>query len=117
MANRVRGEVAFESEGQDYVLLLDFNALCDLEDDFPGLMNGTAEFTSPKAIRRVFLAGLSAHQPGMDEHGAGRLIHELGFERAGDLIRQSFEAAFPKGGEEPARPRTGQPKAGAGSGR
>jgi hypothetical protein len=117
MANRVKGEVAFEVDGKDYVLLLDFNALCDLEDDFPGLMDGSAEMKSPKAIRRVFQAGLAARHPDLSEHDAGNLIHALGFEAAGDLIRRSFEAAFPKGGEEAARPRTDQPKAGAGTGR
>lgn len=118
MTNRVKGEVAFEAEGQDYVLLLDFNALCDLEDDFPGLMDGSAELKSPKAIRRVFHAGLAARHPGVDLREAGSLIHALGLDVAGELVRQSFEAAFPtaKGGEGASRPRKAPAEAGAGNG-
>lgn len=119
MANPIKGEIAFEVEGQDYVLLLDFNALCDLEDDFPGLMDGTAELKSPKAIRRVFHAGLAAHHPDVTLQEAGSLIHAIGLDGAGDLVRRSFEAAFPtaKGGDDAARPRKAPAKAGAGSGR
>lgn len=115
MARIVKGEVPFEVGEERYTLLLDFNALCDLEDDFPGLMDGSAEIKSPKAIRRVFHAGLAAHHADVDERVAGAIIHELGLERAADLVRQSFEASFPTagGGEGKARPR----KAGAGSGR
>ena len=30
MPNPIKGEVAFEVEGEGYTLVLDFNALCDL---------------------------------------------------------------------------------------
>ena len=118
-ANRLKGEVAFEAEGESYTLLLDFNALCDLEDSLPGLMDGTAEIKSPKAIRRVFHAGLAAHHPQIDERGAGSLIHAVGFAEAGELVRLAFEASFPgaDGGKVASRPQKAPPKAGAGSGR
>ncbi len=118
MVNPVKGEIAFEAEGQDYVLLLDFNALCDLEDDYPGLMDGSAELKSPKAIRRVFHAGLAAHHPEVTLTEAGSLIHAIGLAEAGDLVKRSFEAAFPAAqeGKETARPRKAPAKAGAGSG-
>lgn len=104
-ANRLKGEVAFESDGKDYVLLLDFNALCDLEEDLPGLMDGTAEIKSPKAIRRVFHAGLAAHHPGLDVRAAGALVQALGIEAAAVLIKDSFAASFPTPeAEKPARP-------------
>ena len=32
MVNAVKGEVAFEVEGRSYKLVLDFNALCEVED-------------------------------------------------------------------------------------
>jgi hypothetical protein len=123
VTNKVKGEVAFSVEGGDlageYVLLLDFNALCDLEADLPGLMDGTAEIKTPSAIRAVFHAGLQARHKDITLRDAGDLIQSLGVERAGDLVRQSFEASFAtaKGGEESDRPRKAPAKAGAGNGR
>jgi hypothetical protein len=118
MANRVKGEIGFESGGQDYILLLDFNALCELEEDLPGLMDGTAEIKSPKAIRTVFHAGLQAHHKDIDLRDAGKIIQEIGLEEAANLVRQSFEASFPpaSGGEGKPRPQRGPAKAGAGNG-
>jgi hypothetical protein len=123
MTNRVKGEVGFSVDSGglagDYVLLLDFNALCDLESDLPGLMDGTAEIKTPSAIRAVFHAGLQARHKDISLHDAGDIIHVLGIEQAGDLVRQSFEASFStaKGGEESDRPRKAPAKAGAGNGR
>ncbi|RZJ19124.1 MAG: hypothetical protein EON91_02705 [Brevundimonas sp.] len=119
MANPVRGETPFSVDGQDYTLLLDFNVLCDLEDDLPGLMDGRAELKKPSAIRRVFHAGLAQHHPSIDERGAGLLIHQLGLDEAGELVAKAFSAAFPQatGGKEAARPRQQPRKSGAGSAR
>jgi hypothetical protein len=111
----LKGTIPFKVDGDDYTLLLDFNALCDLEDELPGLMDGTAEIKSPKAIRRVFHAGLSEYHAGLDERDAGKLIHSLGLERAAELVKDAFDASFgqAKGGEVSSRPR----KPGAGSAR
>lgn len=118
MANPVRGEVAFEVEGQGYVLLLDFNALCDLEGVVPGLMDGATVNMTPTAIRAVFHAGLQDRHAGLSLREAGGLIQALGVERAAELVKAAFEASFPKaGGEGAKRPRKGQPKAGAGNAR
>lgn len=119
MARQIKGEVGFKVDGEPHTLLLDFNALCDLEDDFPGLMDGTAQLKSPKAIRRVFHAGLAAYHPEVSEREAGAIIHAIGVEEAGDLVRRSFQSAFPdaKGGEEVDRPQKAPAKAGAGSAR
>lgn len=118
MANPLKGEVEFEAGGETYVLLLDFNALCELETEVPGLMDGTAEIKSPSAIRAVVHAGLAAHHPALSLRDAGNLINMIGLEAAGDLVSRSFAGSFPaSGGEEPARPRKAPAKAGAGSGR
>ena len=119
MTNRVKGEVAFEAEGQGYVLLLDFNALCELEDELPGLMDGTAEIKSPKAIRAVFHAGLQARHSGLGLLDAGAIIQSIGLEAAANLVRLSFEASFPAttGGEGQSRPRKAPAQAGAGNAR
>lgn len=108
----LKGEVGFEADGEGYTLLLDFNALCDLEDSLPGLMDGTAEIKSPRAIRSVFHAGLQAHHDGLSPRDAGDLIQAIGLDKAGELVAKAFEASFGKGGEGKSRP----PKAKAGAG-
>ena len=113
-----RGSVPFDVKGGPhpgaYTLLLDFNALCDLEQEFPGLMDGTAEITGLRSIRKVFRAGLGNQvdqgSDDADERFAGALIHELGMSRASDLIGDAMKAAFPevaKGGKAGPRKRTG----------
>jgi hypothetical protein len=116
MAGSIKGSVKFKAGGEDYTLLLDFNALCDLETDFPDIMNGKFELSSPKAIRRVFQAGLAEHHPDISDRDAGALIHDLGLARAAELISDSFAASFPAtGGEEASRPPKAPPSPGAGS--
>lgn len=116
MAGSIKGVVKFEAGGEDYRLLLDFNALCDLEADFPGIMDGSFDLKSPKAIRRVFHVGLAEHHGALSERDAGSIIQAIGLERAGEVIAEAFAASFPSatGGEESPRPRKAQPKAGAG---
>ncbi|WEK56486.1 MAG: hypothetical protein P0Y52_07925 [Candidatus Brevundimonas phytovorans] len=105
MANQIKGEVGFQADGQDYTLLLDFNALCELEAVVPGLMDGTAEIKSPSAVRAVFHAALSEHHPAVDVKAAGRIIHDVGIARAGELIGEAMAASFGKSeGKDPARP-------------
>lgn len=106
MANAIKGEVGFKAGEQDYTLLLDFNALCELETVVPGLMDGTAEIKSPSAVRAVFHAALFEHHPNVDVKAAGRIIQEVGVARAGELIGEAMAASFGKSeGGNPARPR------------
>lgn len=115
MANKIKGAVGFKANGQDYVLLLDFNALCELDDVVPGLMDGTASLASPKAVRSVFHAALAAHHPDLTVTDAGRLIQEIGLPRAAALIGESCAASFgtPEG-KDGADPQS-RSKSGAGS--
>lgn len=108
MANAIKGEVAFSAEGEDYVLLLDFNALCDLEDVVPGLMNGSAELKSPSAVRAVFHAGLAAHHADLTVKDAGRIIQAVGLSEVAVLIGRAMEASFPKADGKPVRPQKRQ---------
>lgn len=99
----MKGEVGFEVEGTPYKLVLDFNALCDLEGELPGLMDGTVEIKSPKAIRAVFAAGLAKHHPALSLIDAGNLIQGLGIEKAGGFVAQAFAASF-GGGDKTSSP-------------
>ena len=121
MAGNVKGEVIFKVEegplAGDYTLLLDFNALCDLEQDFPGIMDGQFELRSPSAIRKVFAIGLTEHHPAVDERSAGRMIHAIGLPRAGELVGEAFKASFPEAAKGTPSPRKAPAKAGAGNAR
>jgi len=121
MAGNIKGEVGFTvDEGDlagDYILLLDFNALCDLEQDFPDIMEGKFELTSPSAIRKVFATGLAEHHPEVDERTAGKVIQQVGLSEVGRLVGEAFKASFPEAAKGTDSPRKAPAKAGAGSGR
>lgn len=105
MANVIKGEVDFSADGEDYILVLDFNALCDLESDYPGIMDGSFEMKSPRAVRKVFQVGLSKHHSDISEIAAGEIIQSIGIPEAAELVGKAFKASFPeaaKGGK--ARP-------------
>lgn len=114
-ANVLKGEIPFDAGEKTYTFILDFNALCDLESEIAGLMDGKAELKSPATIRSVFHAGLQCHHPEVDVLSAGRIIHEIGLAKAGELVRDSFKASFPDAEDKkPKGPQTGRQKPGAG---
>jgi hypothetical protein len=105
----IRGEVPFKVEDGPragaYTLLLDFNALCDLEDVVPGLMDGNAELSRPTAIRSVFHAALKARHPDVDLKAAGEIIQSIGIAATADLVQAASEASFGSSeGKDSARP-------------
>lgn len=120
MTGNIKGEVGFTVDEGDlageYTLLLDFNALCDLEQDFPGIMEGQFELKSPTAIRKVFRTGLAEHHD-VSERDAGKLIQAVGMARVGELVGHAFAASFPEAAKGTVRPQKGPAKAGTGSAR
>jgi len=111
MANPLKGEVGFEVEGQAYVLVLDFNALCTLEDALDlGIVEIVTQLQTEVRggfLRALFWAGLQEHHSGLNEKAAGRLIGALGYDRALALVLEGFAAAFPpkEDANAPADPR------------
>lgn len=96
----IKGEVKFTApdgpKAGDYRLALDFNALCDLEDSFPGLMQGEVKVDKLKDIRRFFHAGLASHHPELTERDVGSIIHAMGLEAASEKLAEAMQAAFPE---------------------
>lgn len=94
----IRGEVPLRVEDGplkgDYTLLLDFNALCDLEDTVPGLMDGTAVLTKPSAIRAVFHGMFAAHHPEVKLKDAGTIVQTIGIDVAGAKVQEASQASF-----------------------
>lgn len=101
-----------------YTLLLDFNALIALEEDFPGIMDKGAELSSLKAIRTMMYHALHAHHPDLSELDAGAIIHAAGAEPATEKLLEAMEAAFPGATKaDPKAPKPARGKAGTGAGR
>jgi hypothetical protein len=96
MANVIKGEVAFEVEGRAYKLVLDFNALCEVEDV---LGKGEMDLARPKAIRAIFWASLLRHHPDVTVQEAGDLIGALGLERAGEVVAEAMNRSGLAGGD------------------
>lgn len=118
MANPHKGEVTFEAGGKTQTLVLNTNAICNLEDDLQIGITEIAQLLQAgrmSIVRATFRAGLvngSADGPGLTLLEAGEVVDDVGFLRAVELIQQALERAFPNQEPEAPRPR----KAGAGTG-
>lgn len=100
----------------DYTLRLDFNALCDAEEDFPGIMRGELDIGSPRKIRSLIRHALTANHPGLTDREVGDIIQEAGLENVGPAIEAAMAASFPaaEGGASTANPPKAPAKAGTG---
>ena len=111
MAARKTGELTFNALGSNFVMVFDFNALCEIEDelDMPvAELQETMQSPRMKTVRTIFRIGLGRHHPHVDDVGAGEIIGDIGLQRSADLIGEAFSAAFPQasgeGGTTGARP-------------
>jgi hypothetical protein len=110
--NPVKGEVQFEADGQTYVLVFDFNAICAVEDvfDLPIAQIGEkmAEGMRAGDLRKLITAGLQQHHPGITDLQAGHIIGLIGAQVAADKLAEAMVAAFPDAGgaKGTSRPRT-----------
>jgi hypothetical protein len=89
MPNALKGEVGFEVEGEAYTLLLDFNALCELE---AALAPGD-DRNGPRASRATLWAALQRHHAELSLNDVGDLIAALTLPRVRELIGQAYDAA------------------------
>lgn len=105
MSNPHKGEVGFEVDGAQYTLLFDYNAVCELEEEFDVDAEKLVDAIGNRAanIRRVFRIGLKRHHP-MSNEEAGDIIFAIGPDRAGELITEAFNRAY-ETPEKGARPR------------
>ena len=113
MAN-IKGDVRL---GQ-HTLRMDFNALCDAEEDFPGIMNGEVDIRSFRSIRALVGHALAAHHPGLTPRDVGEIIHDAGIQEAAEAVTQAMQASFPPAEATASpNPRKAPAKAGAGTAR
>lgn len=102
----VTGVVSFEAAGARHDLRYGINALCRIEDrlgvtvfDLGQKMQAGLDV---RTLRTVFACGLADD---VTDDAAGDLMDELGVQRAGELVGEAFQAAFPqeKGGKTSPR--------------
>lgn len=81
MANKFRGEVSFEAEGESYTLCFTSNSLCELEGELGemSIVEFLTQLQNPKTIRntnirKFFWAGLRARHPDMTLAKAGDIM-------------------------------------------
>lgn len=79
MANAFKGEVRLSHDGRDYTMVLDFNALCDFEDQtgknaLETLTGLEAGKVSARDLRALAWAGLKQRQPDIDLQTAGQIL-------------------------------------------
>lgn len=89
MPNALKGEVEFEAGGETYTLVLDFNALCELE----GALTPGDDRNGPRASRATLWAALRRHHRNLSLNDAGDLIEALTMPRVRELIREAYEVA------------------------
>lgn len=128
MANRVRGEVDFDLNGQKYTLCFDHAAMIELEDLLDkGIVAITKEMQAwqqdpdrirLKWIRALLFAGLKRHQPKLSLDDVSDLMGQpsqsIGIM---DKINEALGKAF--GSDEKAddvRPTNGDARSGTGQG-
>lgn len=118
VANREKGEIAIAVGDKEYVLVLDFEAMCQLEErlstdagkdvTFIEVM-AKAERGSMRHMRAVFWAALLRHQPDMTFQDASALVMELGgVQGLNDTLLSVAQASQPtkaetKGSKRPQR--------------
>lgn len=89
MPNALKGEVGFEVEGEAYTLLLDFEALCELE----GVLTPGDDRNGPRASRATLWAALQRHHAGLTLKDASDIITALTLPRVRELIGQAYDAS------------------------
>lgn len=122
MANPHKGEVAFEANGERYVLQFSIDAICALEAETgKGIIGLVAEFQDPDKMsvtlaRQILWAGLREHHPELSVKEAGELIPAAG--GIAELIKlfgEAFSASFPQPKANGSRPqKAGSPRNGIG---
>lgn len=112
MANKYKGEVAFEAGGDSLVIRFSANAIVCVEDAFDktiqevGAMLSDSKSLRMSTIKRIFCIGLIDHYAESDtpynEATAGAVFARLSPAEATSILTQAFTAAFDTG--EPANP-------------
>lgn len=105
MVNKIKGEVALTVEDEVLILVLDVNALVELEsllgepinDSYPKLGNGNMT-----VLRAYMWAALHGRQADMDLADAGNVCTAVGAKVSYEKLVETMAASFPAA-KKPAR--------------
>jgi len=99
MANPLRGEAEIVVDGASLKLVIDVNALVEVEDatgmDVTSLSKALSAKPGFKLIRTLFWAALQARHPGKTERDAGDIMSSMGVEAITETLTKLFQSAFP----------------------
>jgi hypothetical protein len=122
MANPERGEVALTVGDRTYTLVLDLNALCELEEELStpdkvvtfGQVFLEAANYSGRACRAIAWASLRRHHSDMSMRDAADLIERAGgIEEFFSTVGKLRKTTEPEGENRPRKARQAKQKAGA----
>lgn len=90
--------VSIELGGKRYHLVLDFNALCDLEEKFGDLQSGLSALSAGKMRDvRFFLCIMLRHDcDEMEEREAGKLITPANMQQVMDALGKAMTESMPE---------------------
>ncbi|MFN3836824.1 MAG: hypothetical protein ACK4MI_03835 [Brevundimonas sp.] len=88
----------------NYTLRMDFNALCDAEEDFPAIMQGQLNLDTFRNIRTMIRHALSAHHAGLSDREVGAIIQDVGMAKAAEAVGEAMRASFPAEAGETENP-------------
>ncbi|AHE57431.1 hypothetical protein [Sphingomonas sanxanigenens] len=112
MPVQLKGEVAVNAGGDQFTLLLDFNALCAVETELGiDMMEIGENMRSLPTIRSLFRIALEARHGKMTDLEAGNIIQKIGVVSASELLGKAVEASFPDAADAGGNVRAPAPQA------
>jgi hypothetical protein len=102
MANKERGEVTFEALGKPWTMKIGTGAMCEIEGATGksitevGQELGNPKTASLTLMRAVFWGALQDRHEGTTLKECNAIIDDIGMQRAGVLIGEAFQLAFPQ---------------------
>lgn len=112
MANDIRGEVAFQACGKDWIMKLGNGAVRHVENETGktfvqiGAELSDTSKASITLLTTVFHASLIKHHPGVTLSDCDDIIDDIGHEEAGTLLGKAVKAMQPQrkgGGDRPRK--------------
>ena len=93
--------IAITSNGKQYNLALDMNALCELEDMYGDIKKAIGNFKEKpmKTVRAFIYSMLKSQDEKITLMKAGALIDTKNFNQVVDAIKELIEEAFPENEE------------------